>query len=171
MPPEQPTGIELLRRAVEAGLRYHEAVAKSTLEYLNTLGELAREAGPPTVRMGAPAPPAPAPPQPPPALVLEAEAGGTAVGAFLVENGRDEKISAPVSASTFAAAGHGEVEQKLAFEPEIVALEAGEQILVRVAALIDDRLEEGVGYRGEIAVPGAAAAGVPVVLRRRAAPE
>jgi hypothetical protein len=74
-----------------------------------------------------------------------------------------------VTASTFAAAGHGEVEQKLAFEPEVVTLEAGEQVLVRVAALIGDGLQEGVGYRGEIAVPGAAAAGVPVVLRRRAA--
>jgi hypothetical protein len=167
VPPEQQQGIELLRRAVEAGLRYHEAVAKSTLDYLSTLGDLAREAGPATVRVGQP--PAAAPAPPPPALVLEAEAGGTAVGAFMVENGRGEPISAPVTASTFAAAGHGEVEQKLAFEPEVVTLEAGEQVLVRVAALIGDGLQEGVGYRGEIAVPGAAAAGVPVVLRRRAA--
>ena len=174
MPPEQKPGIELLRRAVEAGLRYHQAVATSTLEYLNTLGELARQVRPPTVQVGSPPHPAPAPQPPappPPALVLEAEAGGTAVGAFMVENGRSEKISAPVSASTFTAAGHGEVEPKLAFEPEIVALEAGEQMLVRVAAVIDDQLDEGVGYRGEIAVPGAATAGVPVVLRRRALPE
>ena len=102
-------------------------------------------------------------------MVLEAEGGGTAIGVFLVENLLDEKVSAPVSASAFAAPDGREVAVPLAFEPEVVILEPGEQILVRVTAQLADDLEADVSYRAELAVPGVIGTKVPIVARRRAA--
>jgi hypothetical protein len=88
---------------------------------------------------------------------------------FLVENLLTEKVSAPVSASAVAAPDGREVAVPLAFDPEVVVLEPGEQILVRVAARVDDGLEADVSYRAEVAVPGVIGTRVPIVVRRRAA--
>ena len=102
-------------------------------------------------------------------MVLEAEGGGTAIGVFLVENLLAEKVSAPVSASSFADPDGREVAVPLAFDPEVVILEPGEQILVRVTAQVADDLEADVSYRAELAVPGVIGTKVPIVARRRAA--
>jgi hypothetical protein len=101
-----------------------------------------------------------------PALVLEAEAGKRAEGAFIVENLLSEGMSSPVVASVFASAEGRELRPRLAFEPEVVVLDAGEQVLVRVVATIDEALEPGVGYRGEVTVPGLVSRGLSMVVRR-----
>jgi hypothetical protein len=163
---------DVLRRALEANLQYYAALGRLTVDYLEALGSIARQVEVPartlTFRQTAPATPAPAP-APPAVTVLEAEAGGTAIGVFLVENLLTEKVSAPVSASAVAAPDGREVAVPLAFDPEVVVLEPGEQILVRVAARVDDGLEADVSYRAEVAVPGVIGTRVPIVVRRRAA--
>jgi hypothetical protein len=106
-----------------------------------------------------------------PALVLEAEAGESASGAFIVENLLREGMSSPVVASAFASPDGRELRPRLAFEPEVVVLDAGEQVLVRVVATIDDALETGVDYRGEVTVPGLVSRGLSIVVRRLASSE
>jgi hypothetical protein len=164
---------ELLRRAVDANLQYYTALGRLTIEYLEALGAIARRVEVPLPLGTATVAPAPAPAPPPPprapaAMVLEAEAGGTAVGVFLVENLLAEKVSAPVSASSFSAPDGREVTPALAFDPEVVVLDRGEQILVRVATRIEADLEPDISYRGELTVPGIVGTKVPIVLRRRA---
>ena len=184
---------DLLRRAVEANLQYYVGVGKHTADYLKALGALAEDAGilggssarsaapaltasapgspgrPPGSLPGPPGPAPPAPPGAPPrpaALVLEAPSGGTSTGLFMVENALAERVSAPITASPFRAEDGCEVSPVLVFEPEIVTLSPGEQMLVRVSATIDEALEPHVGYRGELSVPGIAGTRVPLVLRR-----
>lgn len=101
-----------------------------------------------------------------PALVLEAEAGESAVGAFIVENLLSEGMSSPVVASAFASPEGHELRLGLTFEPEVVVLAPREQVMVRVVATIDEALEAGVGYRGEVTVPGLVGRGLSIVVRR-----
>jgi hypothetical protein len=159
---------DLLRRAVEANLQYYTALGRLTVDYLEALGSIARRVEVPA-KLAAAAVPPPAPaPAPPAVMVLEAEAGGTAIGVFLVENLLAEKVSAPVSASALTAPDGREVALPLAFDPEVVVLAPGEQILVRVTARLDGDLEPDVSYRAELAVPGVVGTKVPFVVRRRA---
>jgi hypothetical protein len=167
---------DILRRALEANLQYYSALGRLTVDYLEALGSIARNVEVPanlgnrtiTFRQSAPAPAAPAPSPPPPAvMVLEAANGDAAIGVFLVENLLAEKVSAPVSASAFAGPDGREVALPLAFDPEVVVLEPGEQILVRVTAQIGEDLEADVSYRAELAVPGVIGTKVPIVARRR----
>jgi len=174
---DAPPASDLLRRALDANLQYYAAIGRLTVDYLEALGTIARNVEVPA-RLPTPAvtfgqsapPPAPPPPAPPtPAvMVLEAEAGGTAIGVFLVENLLGEKVSAPVSASALTGPDGREVAVPLAFDPEVVVLEPGEQILVRVTAALDGELEPDVSYRAELAVPGVIGTKVPIVVRRRA---
>ena len=53
----------------------------------------------------------------------------------------------------------------------MVVLDPGEQVLVRVVATIDEALETGVGYRGEVTVPGLVSRGLSITVRRLAAKE
>jgi hypothetical protein len=171
-------GSDVLRRALEANVQYYTALGRLTLDYFEALGSIARQVEVPanlgnrtiTFRQSAPtAPPSPPAAPPPAVMVLEAEGGGTAVGVFLVENLLGEKVSAPVSASAFASPDGREVTVPLAFDPEVVVLEPGEQILVRVTAQVADDLDADVSYRAELAVPGVIGTKVPIVARRRAA--
>lgn len=112
--------------------------------------------------------PAPAHESRAPALVLEAEEGQRAAGAFVVENLLDHSLSAPVVASAFTSAdGHG-IHPKLGFDPEVVVLAAGELVTVGVVAAIDGELELGTDYRGQVTVPGLPANGLEIVIRRLA---
>lgn len=114
---------------------------------------------------------APAVPLPPPAaMLLESESGSCAVGMFLVENQLGQPVSAPVAPSTFVDAEGREVQPRLAFSPQVVRLQPGEQALVRVAVAFDERLRPGIRYLGTISVPGVSSASVAVVLRRREPP-
>jgi hypothetical protein len=168
---------DVVRRAFDANLQYYAAVGRITVEYWQALAKLVEDVRLPGVARASPDAPrrqaasltptgAVAEARPPAAIVLEAAAGGTAEGLFLVDNSLQEKVSAPVFASSFRADDGREVTPKLVFEPEVVTLGPGEQILVRAVATIDERLEPNVGYRGELSVPGVAGTRVAVVLRR-----
>ncbi len=165
------------RRALEANVRYYEAVGRASVEYLRAvvgaLGE-AQAAGAREARPAAAPRPRPVPAErststaaPIPAMVLEAEAGSVALGAFLVENRLREKVSAPIVSSSFVDEAGGEINARVVFDPEVVTLEPGEQLLVRIMAEIGDELEPDLAYRGDVSVPGLGDSTVPIVLRRR----
>jgi hypothetical protein len=168
---EQPGLEQIWRRALEANARYYEALGQVTTDYLKALAGVLGDIKLPASlggRGAAPAAPAPAAPAPAPsAMVLEAPAGQTAVGAFMVQNRLGQRVAAPVVPSAFLDPSGAEVRPALAFEPDVVSLESGEQVLVRVTATIDERLEPGVGYRGEVTVPGLSGDRIALVLRRR----
>ena len=161
------------RRVLQANLRYYEAVGRLSIDYVRAVAGAVGSLGAGLPASAAAATRRAAPPVPPPAtgasapaLVLEAEAGARAEGAFIVENLLSEGMSSPVVASAFADAEGRELRPRLAFEPEVVVLDAGEQVLVRVVATIDEALEAGVGYRGEVTVPGLVSRGLSIVVRR-----
>jgi hypothetical protein len=170
---EQPGLEQIWRRALEANARYYEALGQVTTDYLKALAGVLADVKLPTSLGGrdaapvAPASAAPPPAPAPSAMVLEAPAGHTAVGAFMVQNRLGQRVAAPVVPSAFLDPSGAEVRPALAFEPDVVSLESGEQVLVRVTATIDDRLEPGVGYRGEVTVPGLSGDRIALVLRRR----
>ena len=72
---------------------------------------------------------------------------------FLVENLTAEPVSAPIHVSAFVDERGREVRPRLGLRPATVSLGPGEQAMVRLAAELDDALESGVAYRGEIAIP------------------
>ena len=166
------------RRVFQANLRYYEAVGRLSVDYVRavagavgSLGAGLPASAAAATRRAAPSAPPPAAGASAPALVLEAEAGKRAEGAFIVENLLSEGMSSPVVASAFASEDGHELRPRLAFDPEVVVLDPGEQVLVRVVATIDEALETGVGYRGEVTVPGLVSRGLSITVRRLAAKE
>ena len=161
------------RDVAEAGLQYYTRLGGLALALAETLvpaiGELR-----PTVRLspGPPNAPDARPPDPPtepgrPTMVIEAAAGRSGLGVFMVENTTARKVSARVGVSAFVDPGGREVRPEVNFSPDVVSLEPGDQVLVQVAATVDDTLEPGVRYQAEISIPRLAGAKIPVVVRRR----
>lgn len=173
---------ELWRRSFDLNIRYYGAVGRLTADYFKDLASVLSGQGASPKSQGAPsgaghaegahaatASGHAAQGQAVGTMVLEGEAGGRVLGVFMVENHFGQQISAKVVASPFADAGGHTIQPLMAFEPETIALGPGEQLLVRVTAVIDDTLEPGVRYLGQFTIPGLTGTRVPVVLRRRAA--
>lgn len=170
----QPTDLATAwRDAAEAGLRYYARLGGLALELAEALVPAIRELRP-TVRLS-PDPPS-APGRKPPAqsgerseqtIVIEATAGRSGLGVFMVENTTARKVSAPVGVSAFVDASGREVHPEVKFSPAEVTLEPGDQVLVQVAAAVDETLEPDVRYRAEITIPRLSGAGIPIVVRRR----
>lgn len=161
------------RDAAEAGVRYYTRLGGLALELAETLvpavGELR-----PTVRVSPdpPSTPASKPPDPPSdagrqTIVIEAAAGRSGLGVFMVENTTARKVSAPVGVSAFTDADGREVSPAVSFSPDVISLEPGDQVLVQVAAAVSDTFEPGVRYQAEISIPRLAGAKIPLVVRRR----
>lgn len=152
---------------LEAGLRYWGTFGRLAVESISALVPLVAEWRPSDRRRMEIVD---APPAPPPAektILVEAEAGESGMGLFLVENTTGEQLSALVSASAFHDRRGREVRPGIAFRPEVVTLEPGDQQVVQVAAAVDETLEPGVRYHAWISVPGLPATQIPIVLRRR----
>lgn len=160
------------KRAVDAQMRYYQALGNVTTEYLKTLMSIWTDAplpinlGPfrPTASTAPAATPAAAAT---PALVLEAEQGQQAHGAFMVENKLSRAVSAPVVTSAFIGPDGRELRPTMRVEPGIVSLEPGAKALVQIIATISEDLAAGAAYQGEVSVPGLSNTRVPLVLRRR----
>jgi hypothetical protein len=170
---------DALRRAIDANVRYYQALGQVTADYVRALAgvwsnvKLPIDLG--TIRMPAvrarQAAPAPAPsaaPESAPALVLEAEAGEEAVGVFMVDNSLGRAVSTTVTVGTFRAEDGTELRPAIRVEPAVVALEPGASTLVHLFAAVTDDLPAGRNLRAEVDVPGLAERAIPVVLRRRA---
>jgi hypothetical protein len=106
--------------------------------------------------------------QQPPGLLLEAETDGHAAGIFLVENARPERVCGQLGVSGFADGMGRRAGPTISFSPSEISLEPGEQVLVHVAALIDQSFEPEVRYLAEVSIPGLSHAGVSITVRRRA---
>jgi hypothetical protein len=175
MPSESEQVAEIWRRAMDANVRYYRAVGELTIGHVRALtaaaGDLLRPPATPRPPLELPrAEPKPEETHPQAAMVLESDVGVAAIGAFVVANGLNRRVSAPIVASPLVSTEGQEARPALAFEPEVVLLEPGEQVLVRIAAAVDESLEPGVGYHGELTIPDLPGTRVPIVLRRRQAP-
>jgi hypothetical protein len=148
---------------VEAGLRYWGTLGRLAVESVTALVPLVAELRPPG---DAPVEIVDAPPVPK-TILVEAEAGQSGMGVFLVENTTAEQLSIPVSASPFHDPRGREVHPAIAFRPDVITLDPGDQQVVQVAAAVDETLEPDVRYHALISVPGLSATRIPIVLRRR----
>jgi hypothetical protein len=167
-----------LSRAVDANLRYTALatrLATSALESAFSAGSsIATEMGPKaaavvrqvTTQVRAGQQPGPSVQQKPAAILLEGETGSTATGFFVVENSLPHAISTSIEVSPLIARDGRKIDSALRFDPGMISLAAGEQVIARVTAKISRRLVAGARYEGEILVPGVAGARIPIVLRR-----
>jgi hypothetical protein len=167
---------ELWRQAFELNVRLYSGVGKLTLDYLKDLAKVVSTTQPMAAQSVASpgVPVADAPSAAPesassqPVMVLEGEMGSTAVGVFLVGNSFPKEVSAMVVASPLVDDGGREGKVTFAFDPSVIRLKQGEQVLVRVNALINRSLARGVSYRGELSIPELGGTRIPVIVRRRA---
>lgn len=100
-------------------------------------------------------------------IVIEASAGRSGLGVFMVENTTARKVSGPVGVSSFADASGRQARPEVKFSPDVVSLEPGDQVLVQVVAAVDETLEPGVRYGAEISIPQLSGARIPLVVRRQ----
>lgn len=98
-------------------------------------------------------------------LVLEAESGHAAVGAFMVQNRLDARVSTPIEASVFADAAGRSVNPEIVFQPPDVTLEPGEKALVKVVVRVGDEIKAGTDYIGAVTIPGLANRRLELLLR------
>jgi hypothetical protein len=163
---------EPLRRAIDANVRYYEALGKVTQDYWKAIFGILREL---PVRFGtgggaaAPGTPPVANPTAPTgaaSLVLEAPAGGEASGVFLVENRLARVVSTAVVTSAFADPSGRALQPVIRVSPGVVTLPPGGRTLVQIVAAIGDDLAPDTPYRGEVSVPGLSEQGIPVLVRR-----
>lgn len=169
---------DILRRAINANIQYYMTFSKLAADCLQALmGSGKNHASPHTANsdiardeiLKANDPRSSEVPVT--TIVLESEAGGLALGAFLIENGLPDPVDAPIQVSGFVGPDGAEIRPSIKFEPDSIRLESKEQVLVRVVARIDKVLDPDVRYRGVISVPGLPGTQVPLVLRRRESAE
>jgi hypothetical protein len=147
------------RDAAEAALRFWGRLGRLAYESVAAVVPVVEE-----VRPVAPAAPAPLVPR---TILVEAEAGEAGLGVFLLENTTERQLSTPVSVSGFHDDHGREVQPRVAFRPEPIMLDPGDQLAVQVAVAVDETLTPGVRYHAEIGVPGLSDARIPIVVRRR----
>lgn len=152
----------VLRRAIGLNLRYCTSVANLTADYLRDVLDLVgtTEAKRPAKNQQAPRPKA--------AMALEGAAGQTVVGVFAVENYLAQPVSGSVTASKLLDPMGNAAGVPFTFDPPVLQLNPGAQVLVRASAVIPESLRPGVAYTGEIGVPEMNGATVPVIVRRHA---
>ena len=171
---------ELYRKALDLNLRYYGSLGKLTAEYLRDLSSTlasaqtaaseSRKTTPPSGSRSGRASEAPRG-SAPAVMVFEGEAGSTAIGVFLVGNSLAHEVSAPVTASPVIDETGRAVNLAFSFDPAVVTLRPGEQLLVRAMAVIDSSLEAGVRYRGELLIPELQGTKIPFIVRRGASSE
>jgi len=150
------------RDAAEAALRYWGRLGRLAYESVTVLVPVVEE-----VRPAAPTVAPPAAPAAPRTILVEADAGEAGLGVFLLENTTERQLSTPVTVSSFRDEDGREVHPRVAFRPEPVMLDPGDQLAVQVAVAVDETLTPGVRYHAEIGVPGLSDARIPIVVRRR----
>ena len=150
------------RAAADAGLRYWGTLGRLAFESVTALVPVVTDLRP--VDVEPPGEPAPAIPK---TILVEAEAGQSGMGVFLVENTTVEQLSIPVSVSSFHDPDGREVKPTVAFRPDLITLDPGDQQVVQVAAAVDETLEPDVRYHAFISVPGLSETQIPIVVRRR----
>jgi len=166
----------LWARALDANLRYASLLSELAMRSLNVLMSAVSEMGPqiitttvtPQEAPSVPALPSATPPAPAPAaMVLEGEAGSRAFGLFVVENKLPKEVTTRVAVGPLVDPEGNEIQSVLRFEPGVITLAPGEQVIAKVSAEISPDLVADVRYQGEISVPGIPGARIPIVVRRK----
>ena len=151
----------------QAGLRFWGRLGRLAFESASAIvAERRTEAAPAAVAAAAPVE-APAP-QVEHTILVEAEAGQSGRAVFLVENRTPEKVSVSVEVSPFVDGKGREVSPQIAFRPDVITLDPGEQTVVEAAVAVDQTLRSGVRYRADMSVPALPGTTIPIVVRRRA---
>ena len=151
---------QIVRRTVQANAKFYKGWMDLSFEYWRGISEIfggATEPANPVPEMDAGAG----------ALIMEGEAGALVRGSFLVSNDMDRPVSCVFVATDFRDPAGATVMAKAGFDPPKLDLSPGEQRVVQVNIAIDDALQPGVGYAGEISIGGMEGFAVPVVLRRQ----
>jgi hypothetical protein len=155
---------DMWRDAAEASLRYWGRLGRLAFESVTALVALVAELRPGEAGQAA----LPEVTRAARTILVEAEAGHSGMGVFLVENTTPQQLSIPVSVSSFLDPDGREVNPAVAFQPDVILLDPGDQLVVQVAAAVDETLEPDVRYHAEISVPGLSQTRIPIVVRRRA---
>jgi hypothetical protein len=184
---------DVLRDALKANARYYESIGQLTSSWLRELADVSSglrlprvsvDTAPVSPRLSVVRPSASPPesssqpspvsqlsqpsavekPAPAATLVLEAAAGETAMGAFLVENTLGSAVSQAVEVGAFTDEEGVETVLQLTFEPSVIKLAAGEQVVVRTSVVIPEAV--GTESRATVRVAGVPGAEIPVVVRR-----
>lgn len=169
--PERTPMEDAVKRAFDANVRYWETMGRATSDYMQAVTKLWAEA-PLTWMPGTQRPqatsagtsPAGAPPTVP-AILLEARVGEEARAMLMISNDLTRHVDADVVASPLTGPS-GDVRVKVRTHPSRVSLAGGAHEAVTLMVNITETLQPGVDYRAEVNVPGLAAQGVPVIVRR-----
>ena len=148
------------RETTEAALRYWGRLGRLALESVTALARADDESPPAEPRPAAP-------PAVPRTILVEAEAGESGMGVFLVENTTNGRLSIPVSVSSFLDEEGREVHPIVTFRPETITLDPGDQLVVQVTVAVDETLVPDVRYHAQISVPELSEARIPIAVRRR----
>jgi len=160
---------DVVRRGIDLYVRYYGELSRLYVDYLRDLSAVLNDLRRPVVT-GAGETGEPAGRQAHPTarvLVLEAAAGETASGEFLITNHVRTVVSTRVATTPFVDSDGHQADLRFTFEPEEVDLRPGERVLVRAALAVDERMRPAVSYRGEFTIPDLDGAAIPVIVRRR----
>jgi hypothetical protein len=160
---DNPDVTEILRRTVQANARFYKGWVDLSLEYWRGLGEIFGVAPTPGFAEaveeadegggGG-------------MLVLEAETGATARGAFLVTNDLGRNVSCELVASEVSGPRGARLRTRMTFDPANLELAPGQQSVVTATVPVEDRLTPGAAYTGTVSIRGMDGFSVPFVLRR-----
>jgi hypothetical protein len=162
-------------RALDANVRYTALLSELAARSLDLLVSAVSEIGPQIISTDitqeassvTSTPSAPVLVPSPAAMVLEGEAGTRAFGLFVVENKLAKEVSTHVAVGPLIDPDGQEIPSVLRFEPGIITLAPGEQVVAKVSAKISRGLVAGVRYQGEISIPGISGASIPIIVRRK----
>lgn len=148
---------DLLKGAVELNLRYTSTLLHLSKDYLKDANVVLTRDPP------APAPTTPDAPvaQRPPLLVV-GRSGEVANGAFAINNPGEREMQVHLVVQ-------GEVDERhVRVEPSRFTLKAGEGVIVRILATIDEKLPAEQDLPGAVVAPGLSNQSVPFIVRRLA---
>jgi hypothetical protein len=160
---DNPDVTEILRRTVQANARFYKGWVDLSLEYWRGIGEIFGVAPTPGFTEAAEE-----------AdeggggglLVLEAETGATARGAFLVTNDLGRNVRCELVASELSGPRGAKLRTPVTFDPANLELAPGQQSVVTATVPVEDRLIPGAAYTGTVSIRGMDGFSVPFVLRR-----
>jgi hypothetical protein len=162
---DNPDVTEILRRTVQANARFYKGWVDLSLEYWRGIGEIFGVAPAPGFAESAESAEA-AEDEGGGLLVLEAETGATARGAFLVTNDLGRNVSCELVASELSGPRGAKLRTKVTFDPASLELAPGQQSVVTATVPVEDRLTPGAAYTGTVSIRGMDGFSVPFVLRR-----
>jgi len=150
---------EIVRRTMEANTRLYRGWLELSLDYFRGIAEILDPDGVASE---------PAETMEPElgALVLEAEGGKAAKGAFLVTNDLGRDLTCTLTSTAFVGVDDKTVKPKVLFEPATVKLAPGEQRVVNATITMGKSWDPGAAFTGEFGIKGMKGFSVPVVLRR-----